>query len=152
MKARRIELRLLTAILLAGLAVFLPACSRRASENERLQKQWNAHCKEAADLLAGVTDVASAKAAEPRLKIVLEEMARLDERLGKSYDPEDVDPSERTRMTKEMARGIGEMQRLTQETLRIGKDPELRAAFGDTWRKIPSVFMLEAAGAIPKSK
>ena len=27
-----------------------------------------------------------------------------------------------------------------------------RAAFGETWRKIPSVFMLEAAGAIPKSK
>ena len=79
MKAGRIEPRLLPFIFLAGLAVFLPACSRRATENERLQKQWNAKCKEAADLLAGVTDVASAKAAEPRLKIVLQEMAKLDD-------------------------------------------------------------------------
>ena len=25
-------------------------------------------------------------------------------------------------------------------------------AFGATWKKVPSVFMLEAAGGIPKSK
>ena len=45
---------------------------------------------------------------------------------------------------------VNVLQRLTQETLRIGKEPELPAAFGDTWRMIPNAFMLEAAGAIPK--
>ena len=137
---------------LVCLVVFLPACGGGKSGNDRLQAQWNARCKEAADLLASVQDVPSAKAAEPKLKAALQEMEKINKELGKTYDSEDVDPGESQGMTKEVAGGIGEMQRLNTETLRISKHPELVAALGETWRKLPSVFMLESVGAIPKSK
>ena len=138
-------------IFLFAIIVALPACGRRQAQNLRLHKQWNVKCKEAADLLASINDVASARAAEPKLKVVLQELAKVDEQLQTWYDSENVDGSDRPAMTKEVAAGIGEMQRLNQETLRISKDPELRAALGETWKKIPSVFMLESVGAIPKS-
>ncbi|MFL5342095.1 MAG: hypothetical protein ACJ8F7_18270 [Gemmataceae bacterium] len=138
--------------ILVCLIVFVPACGRGKSQNERLQAQWNARCKEAANLLAGIQDVPSARAAEPKLKSALQEMEKINKELGKTYDSEDVDPSDSRGMTQEVAGGIGEMQRLSAETLRISKHPELIAALGETWRKLPSVFMLEATGAIPKSK
>ena len=41
-----------TLIIFAVLAAVGPACSGKNARNERLQKDWNARCKEAADLLA----------------------------------------------------------------------------------------------------
>ena len=151
MKTFRHDLRLVLLALFAGVVVMLPACNRRP-QNERLQAKWNDKCKEAADLLAGATDVASARAAEPKLKRVLEEMDKINQQLDDSYDSENVPAGQRSGMTKRVAEGIADMERLNQETLRIAKDPALVAAFGDTWKKLPSVFMLEAAGAIPKTK
>ena|SRR6266568_7240928 len=134
------------------LIALTPACSRRKSQNERLQHQWNAKVKEMADLLAGVTDVPSAKAAEPKLAAAMTEFERIAKELDKSYDPEDVDPSEQKPMTEAVAQGIAETQRLNTETLRISKSPELVAALGATWKKLPSVMMLEAMGGIQKPK
>jgi len=128
------------------------ACNNQQAENERLQDEWNLRCRELATVLGDVKDVPSAKAAEPRLQPILKEMKRLDEQLGKSYDPESVDPGESRKMSKSVAQGIQDMQRLNLETLRISKEPELVAALGETWKKLPSVLMLEASGAIPKSK
>jgi hypothetical protein len=150
-KPFQVKAQLPFILLLVGAVLLGPGCSRRATKNVRLQSQWNAKCKEAGDILSGITDVPSAKAAEPKLKSILEEMAKLDAQLQKSYDPDDVSPSERSEVAQEVAQGIGETQRLNQETLRLGKEPELRAALGETWKKIPSVVMLEAMGAIPKS-
>jgi seryl-tRNA synthetase len=140
------------ALILAAICITLPACKSRQAQNEKLQRQWNAKTKEAADLLATVKDVPTAKAAEPKLKAVLQELNALGSQLDESYDPENVPASESEKMTKEVAEGIAETQRLNAETLRISKSPEVVAALGETWRKLPSVFLLEASGAIPKGK
>jgi hypothetical protein len=44
---------------------------------------------------------------------------------------------------------IAEMQRLTLETQRISKQPELKEALGDTWKELPSVAILEASEEPP---
>jgi hypothetical protein len=142
----------LLVVILVGLCALLPGCSRRVSHNVRLQQQANAKCKECAELLATVVDLPSAKAAEPKLKAALQELAKIEAELEKSYDPENVAPSEHDSMTEEVAKGMAEMQRLNGETVRISKNAELVAALGSTWKALPSVFMLEASGAIPKSK
>ena len=143
--------RLLCRVLLVCLAAFVPACGRRQANNENLQKQWNAKCKEAADLLAGVTDVGSAKVAQPNLKAVLQEIDKINNQLEKSYDPENVSPNEARGMVKELANGVSEMQRLNDETLRISKKAELVAALGDVWKMLPMALMLDASGGMPKS-
>src|SRR5438477_13190733 len=107
MRARQIA----SLIVLFCLIVLTPACSRRKTQNERLQQQWNAKVKEMADLLAGVTDVSSAKAAEPKLAAAMEAYDRIAEELDKRYDSEDVDPSEQKPMTEAVAQGIAETQR-----------------------------------------
>ena len=142
--------RLLCRVLLVCLAAFVPACGRRQANNENLQKQWNAKCKEAADLLTGVTDVGSAKAAESKLKVVLRELDEINNQLEKSYDPENVSHGEARGMMKELANGIGEMQRLNAETLRISKNTDLVAALGGTWKLLPMAPTLDA-GAVPRS-
>jgi len=142
--------QLLCRVLLVFLALIGPACGRRLASNEKLQKQWNSKCKEAADLLAGVTDVGSAKAVEPKLKAVLQEIDTINSQLEKSYDPENVSHDEARGMMKEVANGIGEMQRLNGEALRISKKPDLVAALGDTRKMLPMAPVLDAGG-IPKS-
>jgi hypothetical protein len=151
MQSRRREFAFcnLLALILTFLSI---ACNDQAAENERLQEEWNIRCRELAAVLGGIKDVRSAKDAEPYLRLILQRMKKVEERLGKTYDPEDVDPRESRKMSKAVAQGIEDMQRLNLETLRISKEPELVAALGDTWKKLPSVFMLEASGAIPKSK
>jgi len=131
-------------ILMIGVIALLPACSRFKSKNERLQLQWNAKTKEVNDLLAGVKDVPSAKAAEPKLAAALKDLEKIGEKLEKHYDSEDVDPGEREPMTEAVAAGIAEMQREAAEVMRISKNPELVAALGETWKKIPSVVIMEA--------
>jgi hypothetical protein len=128
------------------------ACNSQGAHNVKLQRQWNAKTREVADLLAGVKDVPSAKAAGPKLNTVLQELDAINSQLDKSYDPENVDAGELGKMTKEVAEGIAETQRMNVETIRISKSPDVVAALGDTWRKLPSVFMLEASGAFPKSQ
>ena len=151
MRASQSAFRRLVIVLVAVCAL-LPACNRQKAQNEKLQRQWNAKCKEAAELLASVKDVPSAKSAEPKLKAALQDLEAIGSQLDKSYDPEDVSPGEAKGMTKEVGEGIAEMQRLNAETLRISKSPEIIAALGETWKKLPSVFMLEASGAIPKTQ
>src|SRR5262245_14332945 len=131
-------------ILLAFVIALIPACSRRKSQNERLQLQWNAKTKEIADLLADVRDVPSAKAAEPKIAAALKELERVNAKLEKHYDSEDVDADEREPMTEAVAAGIVEMQREAAEAVRISKNPELVAALGETWKRIPSVQFMDA--------
>ncbi len=135
---------IIVAVCLSGL---LPACNSRAKQNEKLQKQSNAKLKEAADLLAGIRDVEGAKSAEPRLRQTLDEMNKINSQLSKSYDPEDVDSSERPAMTEAVAQGIAEMQRLVAESLRISQIPGVAAALGDTWDRLPSAMMLKRRGS-----
>ena len=134
-----------TTWLLAALAVALPGCMPQ-SQNIWLLKQWNVKCQEAADLMAGVKDVPSAKAAEPRLVKLLAEMDKIQERLEKTYDSSDVDPSEERGAREQGTEGIVQMQRLLVETMRIGKQPELTAALGEAWNRLPSKHLLDATG------
>jgi hypothetical protein len=105
--------------------------------------------KEAADLLATVKDVATAKAAGPKLAATMREIQKIDEQLEKSYDPEEVDAHDSPRVTKQVAEGIGEMQRLMVESVRVGKDPEIRAALGEAWQLLPAAAMMEAGVEFP---
>ena len=139
-------------VLFFCLVLLLPACNSRAKQNERLQKEWNAKCKEAADLLAGISDPAGAKATEPKLRQALEQMAKAGEKLDKTYDPENVHGSDAEKMTEAVAQGIAEMQRLMTESLRISKIPGVTAALGDTWKMLPASIMLKAQGTMPRSK
>lgn len=144
-------MRIPILILAACVITLVPACSRRRSHHERVQLRWNAKVKEMSDLLTSVTDVPSARSAEPRLAAAVKEFDRVAEELDK-IDPEDTDASDRNRLAEAVAQSIVETQRMNAETLRISKNPEMVAALNATWKKLPSVFMLEAAGAIPKSK
>ena len=130
-------------------AVLLPACSAYQAQNTQLMKQWTAKCKEAADLLETIKDVPSAKAAEPKLKEVIEAWRKIDEKL-QAYDPEEVEDS--PRMTRHAAEGIGEFQRLMVESLRISKNPELRSALGETWKSLPAAAMMDAQGNFPPTE
>ena len=136
--------RILLLGLLACLNTLVPACSRRQSQNVRLQLQCNAKTKEIADLLAGVSDVPSARAADPKIAAALGDLEKLEQQLERSYDPENVASSEQGPMTEAIAEGIAEAQRMNAETLRIRQNPELVAALGATWKKLPSVIMMDA--------
>ena len=152
MKARWGERRILSLILIMFLAILVSACNRGPSRNVRLQREYNAYCKEAADLLAGVTDVPTARAAAPRLKEILRQWEKVNEHLENAYDPENVSRRDAEAMMNEVAQGIVEMQRLNAETLRLSKLPDVVAALGDTWKRLPSFPMMGAAGAIPNAK
>lgn len=130
-------------VFLVGLIAAVPACSRLKSKNERLQLQWNAKTKEVNDLLASIKDVPSAKAAEPKLAAALKDLEKINDELGRRYDSEDVDAVEREPMTEAVAIGIAEMQREAVEVRRIKEKPELVSALGDSWKKIPSVVIME---------
>jgi len=139
-------------LFLGCLVLLATGCSTHEAPNTRLFKQWNAKCKEAADLLETIKDVSSAKTAEPKLKVVMQELHKLDERLQESYDSEDVDAVDAPRITKHVAEGIGQMQRLMVESLRIGQNPELRAALGETWKSLPAAAMMDAQGNLPATE
>jgi hypothetical protein len=133
-------------------ALLVSGCSVGPTQNTRLFKQWNAKCKEAADLLETITDVPTAKAAAPKLKAVMEELGKLNEKLERSYDPEDVDIAAMPGTTKQVGEGIAQMQRLMMESVRIGKDRELRAALGDAWQYLPAAAMMDAQGNFPAAQ
>jgi hypothetical protein len=138
---------------LAGLLVILLfslGCDAGRSQNTRHLKTWTAKCKEAADVLETIKDVPSAKAAAPKLKIVMQELHKLDAQIETTYDPEEVDFVDSPRMTKQVGEGIAEMQRMMLESVRVGRDPELRAALGDTWQLLPAEAMMDAQGNLPR--
>ena len=132
-----------------GFVLLFAACAPRQAQNARLFNEWNAKCKEAADLLETVKDVPAAEAAAPKLIAVMKELLAIDEKLQASYDPEDVDAGDSPRMTKRAAEGIREMQRLMLESVRIGQNPEMRAALGEAWHLLPAAAMMEAGVEFP---
>lgn len=132
-------------ILVYAILTLLSGCGGQA-HNVRLLKQWNAHCKEAADLLAGVKDVASAKASRPRLEELLKAMDDVQVQLDESYDPEDVDFADQSAITEQAALGIAEMQRLVAESVRIAQHPELKAELGETWQQLSMGGLLDKPG------
>jgi hypothetical protein len=140
------------ALAFAAIILFLPACDSRQTQEIKLQRQWNAKVRETADLLAGVTDVPSAKAAEPKLKQMLQELTAIGKQMDKTADPESEGGGESAKLTQAVAEGIAEAQRLNAETLRISKNPEMVTALGESWKKLPIAMIQEAAGAIQKSQ
>ena len=136
-------------LFLGCLVLLATGCSTRQTHNTQLLKQWNVKCKEAADLLETIKDVPSAKAAEPKLKVVIETWRKIHEKL-EAYDPEEVEDS--PRMTRHAAEGIGVFQRVMVESLRIGQNPELRAALGETWKSLPAAAMMDAQGNLPATE
>ena len=138
----------LTMILTTGLA----GCDIGRRKPDTLMQRWAAKCKEAADLLAGIKDVPSAKLAEPKLKVALRELAQIGEQMEQLQDREEDYISdarfELKHQLKGAVEGIAEMQRLTLETQRISKQPELKEALGDTWKELPSAAILEANGEL----
>ena len=136
---RLARISLLFALLAAG-------CSLQQARNNQLLKQWAAKCGEAADLLKTVQDVPSAKAAGPKLKVVLEELNRINGLLEESDDSEDVDLLSQRSTVEHVGQGIAEMQRLMEESLRIGKNRELREALGESWELLPAAALLDEEG------
>jgi len=136
-------------VFLGCLVLLAVGCSTHQAQNTRLFNQWNAKCKEAADLLETVKDVPSAKAAAPQIAAAMREIQKIDAQLEKSYDPEDVDFHDTSRVTKQVAEGIGQMQRLMVESLRVGKDPAMRDALGEAWQLLPAAAMMEAGVEFP---
>jgi hypothetical protein len=137
---------------LAGLLVILVfslGCEVGRPQSTRYLTTWTAKCKEAADLLETIKDVPSANAAAPKLKAVMQELHKLDEKLEASYDAEEVDFVDSPRVTKQVGEGIAEMQRMMLESVRVGKDPQLRVALGDTWQLLPAAAMMDAQGNLP---
>jgi hypothetical protein len=84
--------QLLASWLVAGSLVVLASCSLRPVPGLRLMKQSTQKCQEAADLLEGVQDAASAKAAAPRLEKLLIEIDQIGEKLERTYDPRRARP------------------------------------------------------------
>lgn len=123
-------------LLLVCLSLFLPGCGRGQAHNVRLLRDYKDKCKEAADLLAGVKDVPSAQAVLPRLKASLQEMDELQAKLEQSYDPTEVDPWDEAAVDEQALGGIAEFQRLVAESARIAKNPEIKAALGETWDRL----------------
>jgi hypothetical protein len=142
--------RLVVLVALLG-AVSAIGCENNHAQTNRLFQQWNAKIKEAADLLETVQDVASAKAAAPQLTSVMQDLHQINEKLEISYDPEGVDFGDSLRVTQGVGEAIAQMQRLDMEGLRVGKDPELRAALGEAWNLLPAKAMMEAQGELPPS-
>lgn len=133
--------------LIAVLAlVAMSGCTSRAAKNQKLHQQFAAKCKEAADLMAGISDAASAKAAEPRLKVVFRDLDKINQELEEHYDSEDVDPTHERVMSQAVIQGIVEFQRMTGETHRLSKNLEAIGALGETWKMNPCVAMLKTAG------
>jgi hypothetical protein len=137
---------LITFCLVVGCMVSILAGCGAQSRNLRLLKQSNVKSKEVADLLAGVKDVSSAKAAEPRLNRALAEFNKVSAALETSYDSSDVDPGDRPAAEEHAAEGILQMQRMLAETMRIAKQPQVVAALGETWNQLPSTKLMEATG------
>ena len=135
----------LLGLLLA--AALLPACNVRHMQAASLMKQWGAKCKEAADLLAGVKDAATAKAAAPRLDTLVKEMDKLQEQIDRVYDPTEVEPGDEQAVMEEVAQNIVQMQRLMVEVGRVGKEPEIAAALGETWKRLSFIDVLNQPGA-----
>ena len=136
------------ALLLAltALSIFLPACGGGQALNVRLLKQYKDKCKEAADLLAGVKDVPSARATLPRLKAAVQAMDDAQAQLDESYDPTEVDPWDESAVDEQAYGGIAEMQRLIAESARIAKQPEIKAALGETWDRLSMGGLLDKPG------
>jgi hypothetical protein len=133
------------ALLLA--IVMLPACNLRHMQAVSLMKQWGAKCKETADLLAGVKDAASAKAAAPRLDTLVKEMDKLQEQIDRVYDPTEVEPGDERAVMEEVGLNIVQMQRLMIEVGRVGKEPEITEALGDAWKRLSFIDVLNQPGA-----
>ncbi len=136
-------------MLVAALLIGAAGCAPRQGANTRLFKQWNAKCKEAADLVATVKDVPTAKAAAPKIAAAIRELDEISGTLEDSYDPTEVDFRDAPRVDKQVGEGIVEMQRLMTESLRVGKDPEMKAALGDAWNLLPVADMMEAGVEFP---
>lgn len=133
------------------LVLSLAGCDIGRRQNAGLMGKWTAKCKDAADLLASIKDVPSAQLAKPKLKVALQELTEIDEQVQRLREAEEGEYIPEARLKHEMkqvAEGIAEMQRLSIETQRISKQPELKEALGDTWDELPSVAILEAAGPL----
>jgi hypothetical protein len=142
-----------SAIVVLLLAMLLPACNVQHVQQVRaksLMKQWGTKCKAAADLLAGVKDAASAKAAAPRLDVLVKEMDQIQEQIDRVYDPTEVDPGDEGPVMEEVGQNIVQMHRLFAEVARIGQQPEITAALGPAWDRLSGYDVLNHSGLAPQ--
>jgi hypothetical protein len=130
--------------------VLLPACNLQQAQAIALMKQWSAKCQEAADLLAGVKDAGTAKAAAPRLDVLIQEMDKLQEQIDRVYDPTEVDPGDEKAVMEEVGQNIVQMQRLMAEVVRIGQRPELTAALGKSWDRLSGYDVINVSDVKPQ--
>jgi hypothetical protein len=123
-------------VLVAVLVASLSGCQLAEPSAGRLIRQSAAKYRETADLLAGVKDAESAKAAAPRVKTLVDEMDKLHEQIERVHDPAEVDFDDQPAVTEAVVESIQEMQRLMAEVARIGKEPSLREALGNSWDRL----------------
>ncbi len=122
--------------------VVLTGCGLAQPPAARLIRQSTAKCRETADLLAGVKDVASAKAAAPRLKKLIDEIDRLNEQIERVYDPSDVPLGQESAIHAELPESIAQMQRVMTEAARIRQEPAWVEALGEAGKRLTGLDVL----------
>lgn len=116
--------------LLAFASILVVAfCAGCGDSHEDLAADSLSKMREMEAVLAGVTDAASAKSANPKLKSLKEELDGINERQAKLGMP---DEAEFKAMDAKYGKEMEELQlKLVGHMLRIGFDPTIRAELDD---------------------
>jgi hypothetical protein len=117
--------------------LLLCGCDSQYAARQRLTRDNTQVVSEAADVLAGVQDKASAEATAPKLRDIQQRMARLAAQL-EALDTEDeiYQSEEKETILAEHSKWMAAQTRLMQEQQRIGAHPELREALGPVWQEL----------------
>jgi hypothetical protein len=101
---------------------------------EGLARQNTALLKDFGTTLSKITDASSAKQYTPTLEKLSERAKDLQARMSKAGEP---DEEASKKLITELGPEMGaSMQKITQEMIRIGSDPELQAILGPTLDKM----------------
>ena len=84
------------------LGTSLAGCDIGRRQNAGLMGKRTAKCKAAADLLASIKDVPSAQLAAPKLRVVLQELAEIDEQVQRLREAEEGEYIPEARLKHEM--------------------------------------------------
>jgi hypothetical protein len=117
--------------------VLLAGCNGQNATRLKLTQQMTQVTKETADLLATVTDKASATTAAPQMRLLTKRLLDLSERFDAFATEDDsfLSDGDQT-LLAEHSKWIGEHVRLMQELQRIGANPEASEPLGEAWREL----------------
>jgi hypothetical protein len=112
-------------------------CDNQYATRLQLTRESAQVTRAAVELLASVTDKASAESAAPKLEQLVARMADLDRQMAAFDETDEVYLGEENEtILAEHAEWIAAQTRLMQEQQRIGANPELRAGLGTAWQDL----------------